>query len=711
MNEIVNLSRRRFVQSSLLSGGGLILGFHLPDRVRQTAWGQQPPVGPAPQPARFAPNAFVRIGADESVLVLINHAEMGQGCMTSLSMMLAEELDADWSRVRAEHAPADPAAYGNMVTAGSSTTYGEFDRFRRSGATARAMLVTAAAQAWEVEATGCRTENGRVLHAESNRQFTYGQLVQRASRLTPPPAQQVTLKNPRDFRLIGTAAKRLDTPEKSDGTAVFGIDVKVPGMLVALIARPPVFGGRVANFNADAARAVPGVRHVIQIDRGIAVVADGFFAAKTGRAALEITWNDGAQANLSSETQSEQYRTLAQTPGNVGLRVGDAAAALGRAARRMDAVYELPYLAHAAMEPLNCVADVRADSAEIWIGTQTQTADRNAAAQAAGLQPNQVRLHTTLLGGSFGRRALFDGHVVREAVQISRAVRAPVKVIWTREDDMQGGYYRPRSHHVLSAGLDENNNPIAWTHRLVAQQMGGGTEGASNIPYNIPNVLVDSRAAPTGVPTLFWRSVANSYNIFVVESFIDELAHAANRDPYEYRRGLLGANHARHLAVLELAATRAGWGARLPAGRARGIALVAAFRSFVAQVAEVSISPDGDVKVHRVVCAIDCGPVVNPDGVKAQMESGIVFGLSALHGEITLANGRAVQSNFHQYPIVRMNESPVMEVHIVPSTDRMGGTGEPGVPCIAPAVCNAIYALTRKRVRRLPIRAEDILDA
>lgn len=709
MNEIVNLSRRQFVQSSLLSGGGLILGFYLPDQ--HAADAQQPPAAAAPRQAPFSPNAFVRIGADESILVIINHAEMGQGCMTSLAMLLAEELDADWARVRAEHAPAEPA-YGNQFTAGSSTTHSEYDRFRRYGATARAMLVSAAAQAWEVEPATCRTENGRVLHADSNRQFTYGQLVERASRLTPPPAQQVTLKNPRDFRLIGTAAKRLDTPEKSDGTSVFGIDVKVPGMLVALVARSPVFGGRVGSFNADAARAVPGVRHVVQIDRGVAVVADGFFAAKNGRAALEITWNEGPQANLTSATQREQYVTLAQTPGNVGRRVGDAVAALGRAARRLEAVYELPYLAHAPMEPLNCVADVRADSAEIWVGTQAPTIDRNQAAQAAGLQPNQVRVHTTMLGGSFGRRAVTDGHVVREAVQISRAVRAPVKVIWTREDDITGGCYRPRSHHVLSAGLDDNSNPIAWTHRLVAGNPGGGAEGANNVPYNIPNIVVDAKSAPGGASTLWWRSVASSYNIFAVESFIDELAHAANRDPYEFRRGLLGDNHPRHRAVLELAAARAGWGTPLPAGRARGIALVNAFRSFVANVAEVSVSDAGVVKVHRVVCAIDCGPVVNPDTVKAQMESGIVFGLSAaLHGEITLENGRAVQSNFNQYPILRMNETPVIEVHIVPSTAQMGGTGEPGVPCIAPAVCNAVYALTRKRVRRLPIRAADLEDA
>jgi isoquinoline 1-oxidoreductase beta subunit len=707
MNEIVNLSRRRFVQSSLLAGGGFILGFHLPEG----AEAQQPPAGAAPQLARLAPNAFVRIGADESVLVIANHAEMGQGCFTSLAMLLAEELDADWSRVRAEHAPVEQA-YGNMFTAGSSTTHSEFDRFRRYGAVARAMLVTAAAQAWEVEPATCRTENGRVMHAETNRSFTYGQLVERAARLTPPAANQVTLKNPQNFRLIGTPVKRLDTPAKSDGTGVFGIDVKVPGMLVALVARSPVFGGRVANFNADAARAVPGVRHVVQIDRGIAVVADGFFAAKNGRAALDITWNEGPQANLNSTAQREQYAALAQTPGTNPRRVGDAAAALGRAARRLEASYKLPYLAHAPMEPMNCVADVRADSAEIWMGTQAPTADRNAAAQAAGLQPNQVRLHTTLLGGSFGRRALLDGHVVREAVQISRAVRAPVKVIWTREDDMTGGYYRPVSHHALAAGLDDNNNPIAWTHRVVAGNPGGGAEGATNMPYNIPNSLVDSKVGPGGVPTLWWRSVANSYTIFAVESFIDELAHAAGRDPYEFRRGLLGDNHPRHKAVLELAAARAGWGTPLPAGRARGIALVAAFRSFVANVAEVSITPAGEVKVHRVVCAIDCGPVVNPDTVKAQMESGIVFGLSAaLHGEITLENGRAVQTNFHQYPILRMNETPVMEVHIVPSTAPMGGTGEPGVPCIAPAVGNAIYALTRKRVRRLPIRAADLEDA
>jgi isoquinoline 1-oxidoreductase beta subunit len=714
MSEIRNLCRRRFLKTSALAGGGLVLGVYLPrlaadDKVKT-----------------FAPNAFVRVGGDDSVTVVANHSEMGQGIYTGLAMIVAEELDADWGKVRVEAAPVD-AAYNHalfaiQVTGGSTSTWTEWERLRKAGATARAMLIAAAAETWKVEAAGCRAENGQVIHAESKRRLSYGELAAKAATLTPP--KNVTLKDPKYFKIIGKATKRLDTPDKTNGAAVFGLDVTVPGMLVALVARPPVFGGKVKTFRAEKAKAVPGVRHVVEIERGVAVVADGFWPARRGREALEVVWDEGALATLDSKAQREQYAELAKQDGAVARKEGDVAAALGKAVKTLDAVYSLPYLAHAPMEPLNCLADVRADGCDVWTGTQFQTVDRASAAKDTGLKPEQVRVHTTLLGGGFGRRAAPDSHFVREAVQVSKAVKAPVKVVWTREDDIRGGYYRPSSYHAISAGLDAAGNPSAWRHRIVCQSFIAGTpfeeviikdgvdatsvEGARDIPYDIPNLLVDWKHVRLGAPTLWWRSVGHTHNGFVVETFLDELAHAAGKDPFEYRRALLG-KQPRHKRVLELVAEKAGWDKPPPEGRGRGIAVHESFGSFVAQVAEVSVSKDGKPKVHRVVCAIDCGPAVNPDGVRAQMESGIVFGLTAaLYGEITFEKGRVKQRNFHDYPVLRMNEMPEVEVHLVPSKDKMGGVGEVGVPPLAPAVANALFAVTGKRVRRLPIRAEDL---
>jgi isoquinoline 1-oxidoreductase beta subunit len=715
MSEILNLNRRDFIKT----GGGLVLGFYLPR--------QGQPAGAAQQStATFAPNAFIRISPDDSVTVVVPKSEMGQGVYTGLSMLVAEELDADWAKIRVEAAPVDPVynhpVFGIQMTGGSTSTWSEWERLRKAGATARAMLIAAAAETWKVDPAGCRAENSQVLHSVSRRRLSYGQLAEKASRMTPP--QNVVLKDAKNFKLIGKPTKRLDTSEKINGKGVFGIDVKVPGVLVAVVARPPVFGGKVKSFNAARAKAVPGVRHVVEIDRGVAVVADGYWPAVKGREVLAVVWDEGPLSGLDSRTQRERYAELARQQGAVATNKGDVAAAMGRVTKKLEAVYELPYLAHATMEPLNCVADVRPDGCEIWTGTQFQTGERAAAAEVAGLKPEQVKVHTMLLGGGFGRRAIFDNHFVREAVQISKAVKTPVKVIWTREDDIRGGYYRPAAYHSIRAGLDAAGNPLAWQHRIVCQSFMADTpfaavmvkdgvdatavEGAADLPYEVPNLLVDWQQVPGGVPTLWWRSVGHSHTAFVVESFLDEVAHAAGKDPYEFRRTLL-VKHPRHKATLELAATKAGWGKPLVEGRGRGLAVHESFGSFVAHVAEVSVSKEGKVRVHRVVCAIDCGPVVNPDGIRAQMESGIVFGLTAaLYGEITFERGRVKQRNFHDYPMLRMNEMPLVETHIVPSTEKMGGVGEPGVPPIAPAVANAIFAVTGKRVRRLPIRAEEL---
>jgi isoquinoline 1-oxidoreductase subunit beta len=720
MSEILNVSRRDFLRTGLLAGGGLVLGLHLPS----LATGQEPDNKGGP----FALNAFVRVGADDSVTVVVNHSEMGQGPYTSVPMLVAEELDADWSKVRFEAAPVaavyNHSVYGIQMTGGSTSTWSEWERVRKAGAAARAMLIAAAAAEWKVEPAACSTEPSHVVHAASGKRASYGRLAEKAADLKPP--EDVKLKDPKDFRIVSKPTRRLDTPDKVDGKAVFGLDVQVPGMLVALVARPPVFGGKVKGFNADKARAVPGVRDVVQIPRGVAVVADGFWPARKGREALEVVWDDGSLAALDSRTQLGQYAELAKKPGVVARKEGNAAGALEKAAKLLEAVYDLPYLAHAPMEPINCVADVKSDRCEVWVGTQFQTVDRDAAAQEAGLKPEQVVLHTTLLGGGFGRRAVPDSHFVREAVQVSKAVKAPVKVIWTREDDTRGGYYRPRAYHSVRAGLDAAGSVVAWEQHVVCQSFLAATpfaalikegvdetavEGAKDIPYAIPNLRVDWHQAPGGVPTLWWRSVGHSHSAFVVETLIDELAHAAGKDPFEFRRGLLG-KHPRHKGVLELVADKAGWGKPLPAGLGRGIAVHESFGSYVAHVAEVSVSDAGQVRVHRVVAGIDCGPVVNPDTIAAQLEGGTAFGLTAaLYGEITFEKGRVKQRNFHDYPMLRITEMPVVEAHVVPSNERMGGVGEPGVPTVAPAVANAVFAVTGKRLRWLPIRPADLKTA
>jgi len=718
MSEIINVSRRDFLKTGAVISGGLVLGFSMPLL-------KNPAKAVAGTPALPSPNAFIRIGTDDVVTMIINKSEMGQGVYTSLPMLIAEELECDWNKVRVESAPVDAVynhtSFGIQMTGGSTSVLSEWERMRKVGAAAREMLLSAAADTWKVEKTSCRAENGMVIHT-GGKKLSYGQLAEKAAAMPVP--QEVSLKDPSAFKIIGKPTPRLDTREKVNGKALFGADVKVPGMLTAVVARSPVFGGKVKSLNSEKAKSVPGVKEIVQIGSGVAVVADNFWSAKKGRDALEVIWEEGSLANLSTEGMRKEYANLAKTPGSTARKEGDPEKALAAAAKQINAEYEVPYLAHAMMEPLNCLVDLRANSCEIWTGTQFQTVDRNAAAKTAGLKEEDVKIHTTFLGGGFGRRANPRSDFVIEAVEVAKAVKKPVKVIWTREDDTKGGYYRPMWYDRITAGLNADGTPIAWQHTIVGQSLLAGTpfeqamvkngidetsvEGAHNTPYEIPNMLVDLHSPKTGVPVLWWRSVGHSHTAFVVESFMDEVAHSAGKDPYELRRKLL-AKHPRHRGVLELVAEKAGWGSTLPTGRGRGIAMHESFGSFVAQAAEVSVSPDGEVRVHRVVCAIDCGRVVNPSTIEAQMESGIVFGLSAaLHGAISFKNGRVEQSNFHDYPVLRVDEMPLIEVHIVPSTEAPGGVGEPGVPPIAPAVMNAIFAVTGKRIRRLPITAAEL---
>jgi isoquinoline 1-oxidoreductase subunit beta len=738
MNETTTPSRREFLKTGALVTGGLVIAFTVPG-ARRFAQAERAPAGP------FMPNAFLRVGADDTVTVLLPHSEMGQGIWTTLPMLIAEELDADWSRIKVEHAPAAPAyahtAFGMQMTGGSTSTWSEFDRCRQAGATARAMLIAAAAERFSVEPLACRTENGVVI--SGSKRARYGELAEGASK--QPVPKKVALKDPKDWKIIGKPTRRLDTPEKITGRAQFGIDVHFDGLLTALVARPPVFGGKVKSLDATKAKAVPGVRSVVQVPSGVAVVADHFWAAKLGRDALQIEWDLGPNAGLDStrlrqgcrhlagykgaaaptdaETREAPawFRTLVGGKSASAAQAGNVEKALAGASKTIDAEYAVPYLAHAPMEPLNCTVRISANKCEIWTGTQFQTVDQQVAAKITGLKPEQVEIHTTFLGGGFGRRATPTSDFVSEAVQVAKAAKAPVKTVWTREDDVHGGYYRPAYVHRARVGLGSDGMPTGWHHVIVGQSITAGTpfepftvkngvdatsvEGVADSAYlkSVPNQRVDLHSPKLGIPVLWWRSVGHSHTAFVMESLIDELALAAGKDPLEYRRALLK-GHPRHLAALNLAAEKAKWGTPLPKGRGRGIAVHESFGSYVSQVAEVSVEKNA-IRVHRVVCAIDCGVAVNPEAVRAQMESGISFGLgAALHSTLTFKDGRVQESNFHDYQVLRLNEMPVVEVHIVPSTDKMGGVGEPGTPPIAPAVANAVAALTGQRLRELPLR-------
>ncbi len=709
-------SRRQFLQQGAAALGGLVIGFSVPA-------GKRLAHAAAEAGAAFAPNAFLRVGTDDTVTVLLAHSEMGQGVWTSLPMLIAEELDADWTKIEVEHAPAAREyfhpGFGQQGTGGSTSVASEFERYRQAGATARALLVQAAAQRFGVPAAQCRTENGKVIAGD--KQARYGELASAAAQLPVP--KEVPLKEPKRWTLIGKPTRRLDTPEKITGKAQFGFDVHFDGLLTALVERAPVFGAQVKSFSADAAKTVPGVRHVVQIPNGVAVVADHFWAAKRGRDALKVEWELGAGAEIDSARQREEFSRLAQSPGAQAASAGKPDAAFGKAKHTLEADYWAPYLAHACMEPLNCTVKVTGKEADVWVGTQFQTATQRLAAGVLGLEPENVRVHTTFLGGGFGRRAPNNGDFVSDAVHTAKATGAPVKVVWTREDDMRGGSYRAAFLHRLKVGLDEKGLPSAWTHVAVGQSIAMGTpmepfmvhggvdhssvEGAADSPYlkGIPHHHVSLHSPRLPLPVLWWRSVGHSHTAFAMESMIDELAHLAGKDPFEYRRTLL-AKHPRHLGVLELAASKAGWGSPLPSGRARGIAVHHSFNSYVAQVAEVSLDR-GKLKVERVVCAVDCGIAVNPETVVAQVESAVAFGLSqALHSKLTLKDGRVEQSNYHDFRVLRMSGMPRVEVHIVPSTEKPTGIGEPATPPVAPAVANALFALTGQRLRELPLKLE-----
>jgi len=703
------LTRRGFLQAGAAAGGGLMLSLRL------LAKGE----AEAAESDRFEPNAFVRIDRDGQIVLTMPYVEMGQGTYTSIPMLIAEELEVDVKQVHLEHAPPNEKLYANpllgvQATGNSNAIRGAWQPLRQAGAASRVMLVAAAAKRWNVDPASCRAQSGEVLHIATGRTFKYGELAGDAASMSVP--QNVALKRQEDFKLIGTPAKRLDTPAKINGTAVYGIDVRPPGVKIATLAQSPVFGGRVKSVDDTAAKAVKGVRQIVRLDDAVAVVADHMGAAKKGLAALVIEWDDGPHARLNTEEIASELEKATLNPGPVAQNIGDVGAAIAGAATKVEATYQAPFLAHATMEPMNCTVHLRSDRCEVWVGNQAIARAQAAAAKTAGLPLDKVIAHNHLIGGGFGRRLEADG--VSRAVEIAQHVDGPVKVVWTREEDIQHDMYRPYWFDRLTAGLDAKGMPIAWNNRfagssVIARWLPPGfnngldpdsTEGAIDLAYDIPNLHVEYvRVEPPGIPTAFWRSVGPSHNVFVTESFMDELAAAAKQDPVAYRRALLDKSP-RAKAVLDLAAEKSGWGQPLPARVGRGIALQFVFATYMAHAAEVEVAKDGAVRVRRVVCAVDCGTVVNPDTVRAQIQSGIIFGITAaLHGEITLKNGRVQQSNFDSYQMLRMNEAPAIDVHIVQNSEAPGGMGECGTSLIVPAVANAIFAATDKRLRKMPV--------
>lgn len=730
------LSRRNFIKTTAAIGAALVVGFHWSNAFAQSESDAKKQEEPRVNPF----NAWIRIDQDGNVNLIAAKSEMGQGVLTSLAMILADELEVDWRSVRVEHAVTDPKTY-SLGTGGSGSITEQYLPLRQAGASARQMLITAAAQTWGVDPLTCHAKDGAVIHNPRAHRLTYGELVAKASKLPVPDPKKVKLKNPDDFNYIGKNIPHIDIPSKVDGSAQFGIDVRVPGMLHAVVARCPVYGGKVKSFDATKAKAVPGVREVVEIPAvtdgcftvgGIAVIADSTWAAMKGREALVAEWDNGPTAKISTASLADEMRSLTSKPCKEIRSEGDAEAALSSAAKKIEAMYELPFQAHATMEPMNCIADVRADRAELWAPTQSPDWIQGMVAQTCGLKPASVNVDTTLMGGGFGRRYHTDFGV--EAAQVSKAIGKPVQVLWTREDDIQHDFYRPTFCHRMSAALDDQGAITAWRHRMSStsialfwrptpkpeeQEIGGSVW----LPYATKSFRLEYAPATSGIPVMWWRSVENSSSGFVVESFIDELAAAAKVDPLEYRIRLMGKAHkvgkpaseddipldtGRLKGVLQLAADKIGWGKPVAAGHALGIASFYSFNSYTAHAAEVSVESGGKLQIHRIVSAVDCGRVIDPNGVKAMMESAVVYALTAMQNEITIENGHAQQSNFDAYDMLRMRDMPRVDVHVVASTEAPTGMGEPGLPPVAPAVTNAIFAATGKRIRRLPIRAADL---
>jgi isoquinoline 1-oxidoreductase beta subunit len=705
-------SRRTLLKVAAAAGGGLLVGFLAP--MGQAASREEP----APK-GGFAPNAFIRIDRSGKTTLVMPQVEMGQGTYTSISMILAEELDADWAQVAVEHAPPNDALYSNpifglQVTGNSNSIRAFWTPLRKAGAGTRAMLVQAAASGWGVDPATCRTEAGQVIHDASGRRVAYGALTGKAAGLKPPA--DPPLKAPKDFRLIGKPLHRLDTPEKVNGQAIYGIDALPEGVKFATLAQSPVVGGKLVRVDDSQALAVPGVRQVVVLDDLVAVVGDHTWAAKQGLAALNITWDDGPHAGVSTALLRERLRAASSRPGVIGKSTGDVAKAL--TGDVIEAVYDVPFLAHATMEPMNCTVHVTPSSCEVWVGIQVMSRAQKTAADVTGLPLDKVIIHQHLLGGGFGRRLEYD--MVTSAVRIAQKVDGPVKVIWSREEDIQHDVYRPAWHDRFSARL-ANGRIDAWKHILTGSSVlarwlppaaAGGKDfdawdSAADLPYDIPNLHVAFvREEPVGLNTGFWRGVGPSHNVFVIESFIDELAHKAGKDPVEFRMGMLD-KQPRLKAALQLAADKSGWGKPLPPRCGRGVSIQPSFASWIATVAEVEVDPEGAVKLRRVTCAVDTGVAVNPDTIAAQLQGGIIFGLTAaLYGEVTVENGRVQQSNFHDYRMLRMNETPPIDIHIIPSGEAPGGIGEAGTVTAMPALSNAIFAATGKRFRRLPIDRE-----
>jgi len=708
------MNRRNFLTATSALGGGLLIGFGLPARgeVRDTLTTDAP----------FAPNAFLRIDRAGKVTFVMPMIEMGQGTYTSLPMLIAEELEVDVGKVAIEHSPPDDKVYVNpligiQMTGGSTAIRAMYVPLRTAGATARVMLVTAAAQRWNVDPSTCRAENGVVVHPASGRKLAYGALVDDAAKVPVP--EKVALKEPAQFKLVGTPRRRLDTAGKVNGSAKFGIDTRLPEMKFAVLAQSPVFGGKLVSVDEAKAKAVRGVSQVVRLDDAVAIVAAHTFAAKQGLAAAAPQWEPGPNAKLSTADISAQLARASKRPGAVARREGDAAAAIARAARKIDVVYEQPFLAHATMEPMNCTVRLTKEGCDIWVGTQVPGITQAAVAKLAGLKPEQVRIHNHLLGGGFGRRLEYDGTV--RAVQIAQHVSGPVQVIWTREEDIQHDMYRPHYYDRISAGVDARGRPVGWSHRIAGSSIverynpawikdgvdPDAVESSANQPYEVGAIHVEwIREETPGILTSWWRGVGITRGTFVVESFIDELAAHAKADPLAYRIALLDKNP-RAKTVLQTAAKRAGWGKPLPAGQGRGIALCTGFGSFVAQVVQVTVDANGAARPTNIWCVVDCGIQVNPDTIRAQMESGIVFGLSgALYGEITIKDGRVEQTNFGDYRVLRINETPRIDVALVKSLEAPGGIGEPGTSCVMPALTNAIFAATGKRIRKLPVAGQ-----